>query len=79
MEKKMKKTTRELDENTKHRLGVLWVLLNVSVETGQYVEAVEVMNQIEEVWKEAPDWWNRKTEIFVDGEKIFEFQKGIEY
>ena len=69
---------KQLDNDTKKRLGVLWVLLNMSNEyEHSAAEVVSVMNSIAAACPSAPSMWRGSFEIFVDGKSILNWRDGI--
>jgi len=66
-----------MTDNTKERLGVLWVLLNVSTEIkGGANKAVAMMDLIEKTYPEASTMYRSQFEITVNGKKIFTWDGG---
>ena len=68
---------KPLSKEVKTRLGILWVLLNVSTEyQGDNSVVVRVMRMIEKACPEARRMWSRKFEIVIDGKTVFSWNNG---
>jgi hypothetical protein len=65
-----------LDEHAKARLGVLWVLLNISIDYKHDPKKVlEISKAIEDSYPDAPEMWGQSFKITV-GKTVYEFNNG---
>ena len=62
-----------MDKETRDRLRVLWVLLNVSTETETTDESCAVMRAIEKKDKSAMKLWDSGFSIVSKGKTLFEW------
>lgn len=70
---------QKLGIGVKKRLGVLWVLLNVSTEFhGDAKTICKVMDMIQGECPTAQKMWRGKFKILVDDEMVFEWNRGEE-
>ena len=68
---------KRLTQETKKRLGILWVLLNVSTEYDYDVKkVVRLMDAITKTCPTAPKMWKEEFVIKQNGKTIFNWNMG---
>lgn len=78
MESEDKMQKQKFSNDVKKRLGVLWVLLNISTEyRGDSDVVCSVMDMIEKAYPQAPKMWRKNFKIIVDGKIIYEFDNSV--
>ena len=70
----------KLSSRAKSRLGVLWVLLNLSTEYSPSPECIgNVMDRITDAHPSAPLMWKEEIQILVNGRPVLNFKKGTTF
>ena len=64
---------KKLDAETRNRLRVLWVLLNVSTEIETTNQSYEVMRAIEKLDKQAMKMWGEGFQVISNGKTLYEW------
>jgi len=73
-ETKMKANNAKLSSEDKARLGVLWVLLNVTTDIPATTdEVITVMDAIEKLDPNVPKMWDKKFKILINDKVVYEW------
>ena len=68
---------KKFTEDEKKRMGILWVLLNCTIEyKGDSAKVCEVMDMIEKAYPDAHLWWSKSFQLIVDGKIVYDFNNG---